>query len=139
MPGSCTSSAIGTLTLPPRYPAILTELAPEELRELGEAYIHDTRVHRKGGPYFIDKMPNNFRDIGFIHLVLPNARIIDARREALPCCFGNFKQLFPQGMEFKYSQEELGRYYTPVRRAHGALGQGAARQGTARAVRGRGE
>jgi hypothetical protein len=96
---------------PPRYPAILTELAPEEFRELGEAYIHDTRVHRKGAPYFIDKMPNNFRDIGFIHLVLPNARIIDARREALPCCFGNFKQLFPQGMEFKYSQEELGRYY----------------------------
>jgi tetratricopeptide (TPR) repeat protein len=97
---------------PPRYPAILTELAPEEFRELGEAYIHDTRVHRKGAPYFIDKMPNNFRDIGFIHLILPNARIIDARRDAMPCCFGNFKQLFPQGMEFKYHQEELGRYYS---------------------------
>ena len=97
---------------PPRYPAILTELAPEEFRELGEAYLHDTCVHRKGAPYFIDKMPNNFRDIGFIHLILPNARIIDARRAAMPCCFGNFKQLFPQGMEFKYSQEELGRYYS---------------------------
>ena len=97
---------------PPRYPAILAELAPQEFRELGEAYIHDTRVHRKGAPYFIDKMPNNFRDIGFIHLILPNARIIDARRDAMSCCFGNFKQLFPQGMEFKYSLEELGRYYT---------------------------
>ena len=97
---------------PPRYPAILADLTPEEFREMGEAYLHDTRVHRKGAPYFIDKMPNNFRDIGFIHLILPNARIIDARRDAMPCCFGNFKQLFPQGMEFKYSLEELGRYYS---------------------------
>lgn len=78
---------------------------------MGEAYIHDTRVHRRGAPFFIDKMPNNFRDIGFIHLILPNARIIDARREALACCFGNFKQLFSDGMEFKYSLAELGRYY----------------------------
>jgi Sulfotransferase family len=97
---------------PPRYPAVLADLSAEEFRELGEAYLHDTRVHRKGAPYFIDKMPNNFRDIGFIHLILPNARIIDARRDAMPCCFGNFKQLFPQGMEFKYSLEELGRYYS---------------------------
>ena len=97
---------------PPRYPAILADLAPEEFRELGEAYLHDTRVHRKGAPFFIDKMPNNFRDIGFIHLILPNARIIDARRAPMPCCFGNFKQLFPQGMEFKYSLAELGRYYS---------------------------
>jgi tetratricopeptide (TPR) repeat protein len=97
---------------PPRYPAILADLAPEEFRELGEAYLRDTRVHRQGAPYFIDKMPNNFRDIGFIHLILPNARIIDARRDAMPCCFGNFKQLFPQGMEFKYGLAELGRYYS---------------------------
>jgi tetratricopeptide (TPR) repeat protein len=97
---------------PPRYPAILADLAPEECREMGEEYIHATRVHRKGAPFFIDKMPNNFRDIGFIHLILPNARIIDARRDAMPCCFGNFKQMFSQGMEFKYSLEELGRYYS---------------------------
>jgi tetratricopeptide (TPR) repeat protein len=96
---------------PPQYPAILADLAPEEFREMGETYIHDTRVHRKEAPFFLDKMPNNFRDVGFIHLILPNARIIDARREAMPCCFGNFKQLFPQGMEFKYSLGELGRYY----------------------------
>jgi hypothetical protein len=56
-------------------------------------------------------MPNNFRDIGFIQLILPNARIIDARREPLACCVGNFRQLFPRGMEFKYSLEEIGRYY----------------------------
>jgi tetratricopeptide (TPR) repeat protein len=96
---------------PPRYPAILAELTPEECRQLGESYLEETRVHRRGAPFFLDKMPNNFRDLGFIHLILPNARILDVRREALACCFGNFKQLFPQGMEFKYSLEELGRYY----------------------------
>jgi hypothetical protein len=56
-------------------------------------------------------MPNNFRDIGFIHLILPNARIIDARREPMACCFGNFKQLFSPGMEFMYTLPEVGRYY----------------------------
>jgi len=96
---------------PPRYPAILAELTCEEFRELGETYLHDTRIYRKGAPFFIDKLPHNFRDIGFIHLILPNARIIDARREPMACCFGNFKQLFPKGTEFKYSLEELGRYY----------------------------
>jgi len=96
---------------PPRYPAILAELTAEEFVELGNMYIEDTRVHRKGAPFFLDKMPNNFRDLGFIHLILPNARIIDARREPMACCFGNFKQLFPTGMEFKYSFEEMGRYY----------------------------
>jgi tetratricopeptide (TPR) repeat protein len=96
---------------PPRYPAILADLAPEEFREMGETYLHDTRIYRKEAPFFIDKLPHNFRDIGFIHLILPNARIIDARREPMACCFGNFKQLFPKGTEFKYSLEELGRYY----------------------------
>ena len=96
---------------PPRYPAILTDLTPEEFRLMGEEYLEATRVHRGSAPFFIDKMPNNFRDIGFIHLVLPNARIIDARREPLACCVGNFRQLFSRGMEFKYSLEEIGRYY----------------------------
>jgi tetratricopeptide (TPR) repeat protein len=95
----------------PRYPAILAKLTPEESARLGETYIEDTRAHRKGAPFFIDKTPNNFRDIGFIHLILPHARIIDARREPLACCFGNFKQLFASGMEFNYSFEEIGRYY----------------------------
>jgi tetratricopeptide (TPR) repeat protein len=96
---------------PPRYPAILAELTPDECRQMGEIYLEDTRIHRKGAPFFLDKMPGNLRNVGFIHLILPNARIIDARREPLACCFGNFKQLFAKGMEFKHSLEELGRYY----------------------------
>src|SRR5438477_332833 len=87
------------------------DLAPAERLRLGEKYIADTRVYRTDKPYFIDKMPNNFRHIGLIHLILPNARIIDARREPLACCFSNFKQLFASGQEFTYSLEDIGRYY----------------------------
>jgi hypothetical protein len=97
-----------------RYPQILTELTAEQLRSHGEKYIADTRVFRTGkagAPFFIDKMPNNFRHIGLIHLVLPNARIIDARREPMACCFSNFKQLFANGQEFTYSLGDIGRYY----------------------------
>ena len=96
---------------PPRYPAILHELTAEELRRLGEIYLEETQVYRRGAPFFIDKMPGNFHDIGFIHLILPNARIIDARREAMACCFGNFKQLFVNGQKFTYDLEDMGRYY----------------------------
>jgi tetratricopeptide (TPR) repeat protein len=95
----------------PRYPAVLGELTAEQLRTLGETYLDETRVYRRGAPFFIDKMPGNFRDIGFIHLILPQAKIIDARREAMACCFGNFKQLFVGGQEFSYDLEEMGRYY----------------------------
>src|SRR5262249_5869181 len=69
------------------------------------------RIYRTGKPRFIDKMPNNFRHIGLIHLMLPNATIIDARREPMACCFGNFKQLFAHGQEFTYSIEDIARYY----------------------------
>ena len=65
----------------------------------------------RGKARFIDKMPNNFRHIGLIHLMLPNAKIIDARREPMACCFGNLKQLFAQGQEFTYSIEDIARYY----------------------------
>jgi hypothetical protein len=69
-------------------------------------------VYRKTGrPFFIDKMPNNFRYIGLIHLMLPNAKIIDARREPMACCFGNLKQLFSSGQEFSYSIDDIARYY----------------------------
>jgi hypothetical protein len=95
----------------PRYPRVLAELKPEDFRKLGEKYISDTRVYRTGRPYFIDKMPNNFRHIGLIHLILPNAKIIDARREAMACCFSNFKQLFASGQEFTYGIEDIARYY----------------------------
>ena len=79
--------------------------------KLGEHYLAATRVYRSGKPFFIDKMPNNFRHIGLIHLMLPNARIIDARREPMACCFSNFKQLFANGQEFTYSIEDIARYY----------------------------
>jgi tetratricopeptide (TPR) repeat protein len=99
----------------PRYPAVLDELTPQQLQQFGEKYLADTRIYRTGKagarPFFIDKMPNNFRHIGLIHLILPNARIIDARREPLACCFSNFKQLFAHGQEFTYSLEDIGRYY----------------------------
>ena len=95
----------------PRYPAALADMAAEDFRRLGEKYLADTQVYRKGAPFFIDKMPNNFRHIGLIHLMLPNARIIDARREPMACCFSNLKQLFAQGQEFTYSIEDIARYY----------------------------
>ena len=96
-----------------RYPGNLAELSREELTGYGEAYLRDTAIHRKRGtPYFIDKMPNNFRHIGLIHLILPNARIIDARRDAMGCCFSGFKQLFAEGQEFTYGLEQIGRYYS---------------------------
>lgn len=94
-----------------RYPRILHELSGDKLRELGGKYIEDTRIHRKDAPFFTDKMPNNFRHIGLIHLILPNAKIIDARREPMSCCWSGFKQLFAEGQEFTYGLEEIGRYY----------------------------
>ncbi|WP_395074947.1 tetratricopeptide repeat-containing sulfotransferase family protein [Hyphococcus sp.] len=93
------------------YPKILQTLTPEKFAKMGEAYLDDTRIHRAGAPFFVDKMPNNFRHIGLIHLILPNAKIIDARREPMACCFSGFKQLFAEGQEFTYGLEEIGRYY----------------------------
>jgi hypothetical protein len=94
------------------YPANLDELSADALKAFGEAFMRDTAIHRKSGtPFFIDKMPNNFRHIGLIHLILPNAKIIDARRDAMACCFSGFKQLFAEGQEFTYGLEEVGRYY----------------------------
>ncbi len=122
----------------PRYPGVLRTLRAQQLRAFGEDYLANTRIYRTGGaatarqdappsrpegaapeavrrgaapPFFIDKMPNNFRHLGLIHLILPNAKIIDARREPLACCFSNFKQLFASGQEFTYSLEDIGRYY----------------------------
>jgi tetratricopeptide (TPR) repeat protein len=94
-----------------RYPDVLADMTPEDLRRLGEKYLADTRIYRTGKPHFIDKMPNNFRHIGLIHLMLPNAKIIDARREPMACCFSNLKQLFASGQEFTYSILDIARYY----------------------------
>jgi tetratricopeptide (TPR) repeat protein len=95
----------------PRYPQSLAELSREAVHAFGQKYIDDTRIYRTEKPYFIDKMPNNFRHVGLIKLILPNAKIIDARREPMACCFGNLKQLFARGQEFCYSVEDIARYY----------------------------
>jgi tetratricopeptide (TPR) repeat protein len=116
----------------PRYPKILAEMSADDFRVRGEQYLEETRSYRAGKPaspggapqvvplqavplqavpFFIDKMPNNFRHLGLIHLMLPNARIIDARREPMACCFSNLKQLFARGQEFTYSIEDIARYY----------------------------
>ncbi|MGJ8562801.1 MAG: tetratricopeptide repeat-containing sulfotransferase family protein [Alphaproteobacteria bacterium] len=94
-----------------RYPRVLHDLSAEELSALGEEYIDLTRSHRQGAPYFTDKMPNNFWHIGLIHLILPNAKIIDARRHPLDCCWSGFKQLFAEGQEFTYGLADIGNYY----------------------------
>jgi Tfp pilus assembly protein PilF len=94
------------------YPAALAHLESDALRELGERYIERTRIQRKTDkPFFIDKLPNNWAHAGFIHLILPNAKIIDARRHPLGCCFSNFKQHFARGQAFSYSLDDMGRYY----------------------------
>jgi|JI8StandDraft_2_1071088.scaffolds.fasta_scaffold27342_1 tetratricopeptide (TPR) repeat protein len=94
------------------YHEALASLGADRLRELGEQYLEHTRIHRRSdAPLFIDKMPNNFQHIGLIHLMLPNATIIDARRHPLACCFSGFKQHFARGQAFTYSLEDIGRYY----------------------------
>ena len=93
------------------YPKSMKNLSLEQRIEMGKRFINDTRMHRKDAPRFTDKMPNNFRHIGLIHLIMPNAKIIDARRYPLDCCFSMFKQLFAQGQEFTYGLAEAGSYY----------------------------
>jgi hypothetical protein len=93
------------------YPNLLTELTAGQCLHFGENYLRDTLDYRSGKPYFIDKMPNNFRNIGIIQLMLPNAKIIDARRDPMDCGFSNFKQLYANGHHFSYSLEDIGRYY----------------------------
>ena len=93
------------------YPDILATLPVDEFEAFGHEFIESTRIHRAGAPFFIDKMPNNFRHIGLIHLILPRARIIDARRHPMACCFSGYKQLFAEGQEFTYDLRDTGRYY----------------------------
>ena len=90
----------------------IAALKPAELRDLGERYLARTRVLRRtSAPFFVDKMPNNCLYVGLIQLILPNARIIDARRHPLGCCFSCFKQHFARGQSFTYGLENIGRYY----------------------------
>jgi len=94
------------------YPEALADLAAAELNAMGEQFIERTRVHRKlGRPFFIDKMPNNFLHVGLIQLILPNAKIIDARRHPMATCFSGFKQHFARGQNFSYDLGDIGHYY----------------------------
>ena len=94
------------------YHEVLQGLDAGERRALGESYLQHTRIQRKtGAPFFIDKMPNNFMHVGLIQLMLPKARIIDARRHPLACCFSGYKQHFARGQSFTYRLDDIGRYY----------------------------
>jgi tetratricopeptide (TPR) repeat protein len=94
------------------YPEILRDLTSARRTELGEGYLDSTRAHRvENTPFFIDKMPNNFLHIGLIHLILPNARIIDARRQPMAACFACYKQLFARGQTFTYDLRHVAHYY----------------------------
>jgi tetratricopeptide (TPR) repeat protein len=109
VPGFALELGVGE---PPAYPKSVSRLTRAQLTALGERYLAQTRPNRLlGRPRFIDKMGSNFCHIGLIQLMLPNARIIDARRSPLGCCFANFKQHFQAGVWFTYSLEDLGRYY----------------------------
>ena len=94
-----------------RYPDILLSLSAPQLKMIGEQYINDAEVFRSDKPFFIDKMPNNFRHIGLIKLILPNAKIIDIRRNSMSACFSCYKQLFAEGQEFTYDFNDLAGYY----------------------------
>ena len=94
------------------WPEKLAGASPDDLERMGETFLERTRIQRKSDkPFFIDKLPNNWLHVGLIHLILPNAKIIDARRHPMACCFSNFKQHFARGQGFTYSQTDIGRYY----------------------------
>jgi tetratricopeptide (TPR) repeat protein len=94
------------------HPEIIGALDADDFKQLGEEYIERTRIHRKlGRAFFIDKMPSNFHHLGLLHLMLPKAKIIDARRHPLACGFANFKQYFTHGQTWSYSLDDIGRYY----------------------------
>lgn len=93
------------------YPDVLSTMSDADLADLGAEYLERAALYRAGAPFFIDKMPNNFAHIGLIRLILPNAKVLDARRRPMACCFGVFKQLFANRQNFSYSLEEIGRYY----------------------------
>ena len=93
------------------YPEAIHRYLEDGLPGLGQQYLDSTRKHRSGAPHFTDKMPNNFPSVGLIHLILPNAKIINAKRHPLDSCMGTYKQLFYKGQAFSYDLMELGEYY----------------------------
>ena len=123
----------------PRYPAVLAELPSQELHRLGEKYLNDTRAYRSGKARFIDKMPNNFRHLGLIHLILPNAKIIDARREPLGLLFRQSQAAIRARAGICLQRPGHRALLPHLPRADAALAAGSAGTGTARAARGSGE
>jgi hypothetical protein len=101
---------------PARYPSSIANIEGEGFERIGRAYIQRTRKYRGDRPFFTDKNPNNFLHVGLLHLILPNAKIINARRHPLDSCFGSYKQLFAQGQPFTYDLVELGEYYLQYQR-----------------------
>lgn len=99
-----------------KYPECMLELAAHHVEGLGQEYIEGTQRHRTGAKYFTDKMPNNFVAIGFLHTILPNAKVIDARRHPLDSCLGTFKQLFARGQTFSYDLYDIAHYYIQYQR-----------------------
>lgn len=93
------------------YPQVVDQIEAEYFARFGQQFIHDTQCYRQGAAFFIDKMPNNFMHIGLIKSILPNAKIIDARRDPMACCFSGYKQLFAEGQEFSYDLDNLAHYY----------------------------
>lgn len=93
------------------YPSMLAQTDPTYFTQFGKQYIEQTQAYRQSGKYFIDKMPNNFMHIGLIKRILPNAKVIDARRNPMDCCYSAFKQLFGEGQDFSYDLEAVGQYY----------------------------
>jgi len=105
------------MTMPPaRYPTSVAGIDAAEFERLGSEYIERTRRHRGDRLFFTDKNPNNFVHVGLLHLILPNAKIINARRHPLDSCFGSYKQLFAKGNPFAYDLVELGEYYLQYQR-----------------------
>ena len=103
------AAQLGTID---QWPERLAAASPDDLQRMGETFLERTAIQRKTGkPFFIDKLPNNWIHVGLIHLILPNARIIDARRHPMACCFSNFKQHFARGQGFTYDLTDIGRYY----------------------------
>jgi tetratricopeptide (TPR) repeat protein len=98
---------------PGKYPASAAALAADERENAGAEYLRRSAVQRRTArPFFIDKLPNNWMFAPFIHFILPNAKIIDARRHPLGCCMSNFRQHFARGQDFTYDLGDLGRYYS---------------------------
>lgn len=93
------------------YPDVLDELSKQQIEQLAQRYVDETEVYRGKAPFFTDKMPNNFRHIGLIKQLFPNAKIIDARRNPMDCCWSAYKQLFAEGQEFSYGFDMLADYY----------------------------